>query len=102
VSPSGVLLPAHPYPVRIGRLADNQSGAVQPVSALETPTIPRLLNEARSLSLAVASVGRKAREYARDSSLFSHKQTKTAIGEHERRSAAPSPSLKPGVSAAHI
>src|SRR5258708_37818136 len=39
VSPSGVLLPALPYPVRIGWPADNQSGAVRPVYVQATPTV---------------------------------------------------------------
>ncbi len=31
LTPSGALLPVHPYPVRIGRPADNPRGAVRPV-----------------------------------------------------------------------
>ena len=74
-------MPLSPYPVRIGRLADNQSGAVQPVSTPEAPTIPLAPGfGARSLPLAVTSVGRTAREYSRDSSLFCHKQAETALG----------------------
>ena len=46
------------------------SGADQPVNAPETPTISPAL---RPLPLAVASVGCVAREYSRDSALFSHK-----------------------------
>jgi predicted dehydrogenase len=63
------------------------SGAAQPVNAPETPTISLAL---RPLSLALTSVGRAARSYVRDSSLFCHKQPAT-----ERRRANP-PRLKAG------
>src|SRR5262245_36634689 len=40
LTPSGALLPVHPYSVRIGRPVDCLRGAVQPVNVPETPTIP--------------------------------------------------------------
>src|SRR5262252_5747330 len=88
-------VPVHPYLVRIRRWVDNQRGAVRPVNAPETPTISLAL---RPLPLAVTSVGRAARDYSRDSSLFCHKQTET-----ERRSGATSAMPHDrGLRAAHL
>lgn len=53
-------VPPSLYPVCIGRPVDNQSGAVRPVNALETPTVSPAL---RPLSLAVASAECAARGY---------------------------------------
>ena len=49
-------MPLSPYPVRIGRLVDNQSGAAQPVNAQVAPTILPAPVWGRSLPLTVASL----------------------------------------------
>src|SRR5258708_7474964 len=57
----GLRFPRIPYPVRIGRPADNQSGAVRPVNVPEAPTMSPAV---RPLPLAVARVGYAARGYS--------------------------------------
>jgi hypothetical protein len=55
-------------------------GQSDPSTRQRHPRYPWPPAEAGSLSLAVASVGRAARGYPRDSSPFCHKQAKTASG----------------------
>ena len=90
MSPSGVLLPAHPYPVRIGWPADNQSGAVRPVYVQATSTLSpvsgcwpmplevTILSTLLAVSRVIASVS------------------------HKKGDGASSPGLKSGVSAPEI
>src|SRR5689334_2750921 len=73
LTPSGALLPVHPYRVLIRRPVDCLRGAVRPVNVPEAPTISSAL---RPLPLAVASVGYEAHGIPRDSSLFRQKQAK--------------------------
>jgi hypothetical protein len=71
-------MPLSPYPVRIGRLADNQSGAVQPVYApRDTHCLP---GPAAYASRCYQRWGATLAVTPRDSSLFCHKRAETESG----------------------
>jgi hypothetical protein len=88
LTPSGALLAVHPYPVRIGWPADNQSGAVRPVYVQATPTISPAL---RPMPLDVTILSTLLAVTPRDSSIVPQK------GD-----GASSPCLQAGVSAPDI
>ena len=90
VAPSGVLLPAHPYPVRIGWPADNQRGAVRPVYVQVTPTLS-LVSGCWPMPLDVTLL----------STLLAVSRV-IAARSHKRGDGASSPGRKSGVSAPEI
>jgi hypothetical protein len=72
LTPSGALLPVHPYRVRIRRPVDCLRGAVRPVDVQAAPTIPlapgRFGPQARSLPLDVTTLRTRLAVTPRDSS----------------------------------